>query len=285
MKIARFWNLSRIQVNRPDGKPIDVSSWGWSESDPNEALQRSEESTRRLADRISSGQPFPDHYIGYGDRPVREQIINEIKNDSGETYAMVTRNRYGSLVLNTSDMMFIDVDVEPDKPAGLLDAIKGLFGSKPLDNFARTLEHITSTARSLPQYTFRIYRTFAGFRCVVINKRIGPASTESQDLFAAFRSDPLYVRLCKNQESFRARLTPKPWRCDQPLPFSFFPFANDAVEARAREWERSYHEAAEPYATCSFVEQIGNDRTAADLRQLIEMHDKETRASAALPLA
>jgi len=31
------------------------------------------------------------------------------------------------------------------------------------------------------------------------------------------RSDPEYVKLCRIQECYRARLTPKPWRwCDEP---------------------------------------------------------------------
>lgn len=285
MKIARFWNLTRMEVKRPDGRRFDVSTWGWSENNAAEALQRSEESSRRMAERISTGQPFPDRYISYGDRPAREEILNETTDETGKTIAMVTRNRYGAIVLNTSDMMFIDVDVRPDRPPGLLDAIKGLFGSRKPDNFTVTLEHILQTARTMSQYTFRIYRTHSGFRCAVINKRIKPGSTESEDLFAAFRSDPLYVQLSKNQESFRARLTPKPWRCDQDAPYFSFPFANEGVEKMYRKWEREYAAAAEPYATCSFIEQIGNDRVVADFRALLEMHDKETKASVGLPLA
>lgn len=285
MKIARFWKLTKMQVRRPDGKPIDVSTWGWSADDPSEAQQRSEESSRRLAERVSSGQPFPDKYISYGDRPAREEILSETADETGNMIAMVTRNRYGAVVLNTSDLMFIDIDVPPDRPPGLLDAIKGLFGSRKPDNFTETLDHILQTARTMSQYTFRLYRTHAGFRCAVINKRIKPGSAECEDLFAAFRSDPLYVRLCKNQESFRARLTPKPWRCDQEAPYFSFPFPNEDIEEIYRKWEREYAVAAEQYATCTFLEQIGDDRVIADFRQLLDMHDRETKASVSLPLA
>lgn len=274
-----------MEVKRPDGKPVEVSSWGWSANDPAEAQQRSEESSQRLAARITAGQPFPDKYISYGDRPVREEILNEITDETSNLFAMVTRNRYGAVVLNTSDLMFIDVDVPEAESPGLLASIKSLFGSHPIDKYTMTLDHILQTARSLTQYTFRIYRTYAGFRCVVINKRINPGSAESEDLFAAFRSDPLYVRLCKNQESFRARLTPKPWRCNQAAPFYFFPFANAEVEEVSRKWEREYAAASAPYATCKFIEQIGNDRTVADFRHLLDLHDKETRSTADLPLA
>lgn len=41
-------------------------------------------------------------------------------------------------------------------------------------------------------------------------------------LLTDFGSDPLYIRLCRLQESFRARLTPQPWRCRlQSLPVRF----------------------------------------------------------------
>ncbi len=285
MKIARFWRRSEIHTNGPDGRPIEVAAWGWSADDPAEAQRQADERSQRSAKRIIAGEPFPNTYDSYGDRPAREEIIHEIKNDEGETIAMLTRNRYGAVILNTADLMFIDIDVpEPPSP-GLFGAIKSLFGSKPEDPFVAAQIRIAAVAGSRPEYTVRLYRTFAGFRCVVVNRRIKPGSVESDALLSGFGSDPLYVRLCKNQESFRARLTPKFWRCKYEAPRGRFPFNDEVEKEMYRNWQRGYGQASGGYATCSFVEQYGTDRTVADFRPLIELHDRETRSASRMPLA
>lgn len=284
MKIARFWKRSSINTTFPDGRPIEVMAWGWSADDPAEAQQRAEESSQRSAKRIVSGEPFPDSY-GYGDRPAREEIIREIKNEDDETIAMLTRNRYGAVVLNTADLMFIDIDVAPAHPTTIIDAIKSLFGNRPEDPIVAAHKRIAAVANDRPQYTIRLYRTFAGFRCAVINKRIKPGTAESDALLSAFGSDPLYVRLCKNQESFRARLTPKFWRCGFRVPPAQFPFNNETEKEGYRSWERSYEQASSGFSTCLFVVQFGTDRTVADFRQLIDLHDRDTRSESSMPLA
>ena len=55
---------------------------------------------------------------GYYDRPPREEIVREIAGASGQTDAMLTRNSYSALVLNTPRLMFIDIDIPPDAPLG-----------------------------------------------------------------------------------------------------------------------------------------------------------------------
>jgi hypothetical protein len=285
MKIARFWRRSKIHTNGPDGRPIEVAAWGWSADDPAEAQRQAEERSQRSAKRIAAGKPFPNTYESYGDRPAREEILREIKSEDGETIAMLTRNRYGAVVLNTADLMFIDIDVPEPPPSGIIDAIKSLFGNKPQNAFVTEQERIAAIASERPDYTIRLYRTFAGFRCAVVNKRIKPGTPESDALLSAFGSDPLYVRLCRNQESFRARLTPKFWRCGYESPRGRFPFRDEAEKEMYRNWERGYEQASGSYSTCVFVEQFGNDRTVADFRGLIELHDRDTRTESNLPLA
>lgn len=285
MKIARFWKNSTLKTNHPDGRPIEVIAWGWSADDPAEAQHQADERSQRSAKRIISGGPFPDTYDTYGDRPAREEILREIKNDEGETIAMLTRNRYGAVVLNTADLMFIDIDVPTPRSLGIIGAIKSLFGNKPEDPFVVAQKRIAAVANDRPQYTIRLYRTFAGFRCAVVNQRIKPGTGESDALLSAFGSDPLYVRLCRNQESFRARLTPKYWRCGYEAPRSRFPFSSDVERQLSGRWERGYEKASIKYSTCLFVDQFGTDRAIGEFRDLIELHDRETRAESDLPLA
>jgi hypothetical protein len=256
---------------------MDVVAWGWSADTPDEAQKKAEEAVQRSAQRIASGQGFPDSY-GYPDRPAREEIVEEIKDESGEAIAMITRNSYGSLVLNTARLMFIDIDVPKPASQGLIGLIKNLFGGAPSDPFEPVLQQIREKAGAMPDLTFRVYRTAAGFRLAVINKRIDPTSNEGQNLLSAFGSDPLYIRLCKNQESFRARLTPKHWRCRVESPRGRYPFRDQVEEDMHRLWIEKYNAATSGYAVCRFVEQIGSQAAFSDFRRLIELHDRETKA-------
>ncbi|HEV8675259.1 MAG TPA: hypothetical protein VGX21_14515 [Methylomirabilota bacterium] len=100
-----------------------------------------------------------------------------------------------------------------------------------------------------------------------------------------FGADPLYVRLCRLQQSFRARLTPKPWRCGLAAPPATFPFDTPRAESRFRAWEASYASTAARYATCRYLATVGGDRMAPGLEDLVRYHDQETRATSDLPLA
>lgn len=284
MKIARYWKRAYIRTNSPDGRPMDAVAWGWSADTPDEAQKKADEAVQRSAQRIATGQGFPDSY-GYPDRPAREEIIEELKNEDGDLIAFISRNSYGSLVLNTARLMFIDIDVPKPASQGLLGLIKSLFGGASSDPFEPVLQQIREKASAMPDLTFRVYRTAAGFRLAVINKRIDPTGSESQSLLSAFGSDPLYVRLCKNQESFRARLTPKHWRCAFESPPCRFPFPNEALERRYLQWVDDYNELSADSATCRFIEQIGSHPTVGDFRRLIELHDRETRCNSELVLA
>lgn len=283
MKFARHWKRANVKVTSANGRLMDAVAWGWSFDDPAEAQSRADEAAQRLAARIAAGGPFPDSY-GYPDRPAREEIVREITGDDGSLSAAITRNIYGSLVLNTSRLMFIDIDV-PEQSPGLLDSIKSLFGIKTPDAFDIALERIRATAARSPQFTFRVYRTAAGFRLAVMNKRIDPTGGESETLLYNFGSDSLYQRLCKNQQSFRARLTPKHWRCNYESPRGRWPFGSANDEATYRNWEQGYNNACLPYATCRFIEELGTDRTVGEFREVIALHDRETRADSQLPLA
>ncbi len=103
-------------------------------------------------------------------------------------------------------------------------------------------------------------------------------------LLDAFDADPLYRRLCKNQECFRARLTPKPFRCGSPNPPGRFPFTGDQKSEYER-WDASYRKQAENYSTCRYVETIGPIECRTDLQGLIELHDGLTKALSDKPLA
>jgi hypothetical protein len=100
-----------------------------------------------------------------------------------------------------------------------------------------------------------------------------------------FRADPLYVRLCRMQESFRARLTPKPWRMGIRKPPVQFPFDTSAEQARFSEWEREYESESVKHATCAYQSAFGTGAALPEFEALIRLHDSKTKATSGLPLA
>jgi hypothetical protein len=62
--------------------------------------------------RVSSGEPFPERYA-FADRPIREEILRELRDPWGASEAIVTRNGYGAEVLNTARLLFADIDDPP----------------------------------------------------------------------------------------------------------------------------------------------------------------------------
>lgn len=285
MKIARYWERADMEIPGQDGFPFPITGWGWSETSREEAAQRARDSVQNIASRLTSGKGFPDAY-SYLSRPRREEIVEELTNDEGELIAFITRNHYGALVLNTASLMFIDVDVPVENPgSGFFRSIKQLFGKPAVSPADLIRARIRDAAARFPSMTFRVYRTLAGFRIAVMNKRISPNSTEAVELFNAFGSDPLYVTLCRNQESFRARLTPKHWRCGIEKPLTNFPYETPEARSLFANWKAKYERDSSGFATCHFIEQIGTNTALHENARLIRIHDSSAKADSQLQLA
>lgn len=285
MHVPRFWEKESTTATAPNGRSVAAGCWGWSEHSPEEARSRAAASAKRLVARLLGDGDLPSHY-GYDERLPREEIVDEFTDADGQTQAIVTRNAYGSLILNTRDLMFIDVDFPPSRPQPLPGFLMKLLGQPaPQDPEASVGEKIRSAARNNRGLGFRIYRTKNGFRVMVLSRPIRAESDESRRLLDAFDADPLYRRMCKNQDCFRARLTPKAWRCHLSSPPARFPFADASQQAAQRDWEKNYLSAISNYSTCQYIETIGNDVPDPELVGLVELHDKLSKASSSDPLA
>jgi hypothetical protein len=116
------------------------------------------------------------------------------------------------------------------------------------------------------------------------NTYLDPASDETTAFLNGFGADPAFVTLCRLQASFRARLTPKPWRCGCPVPPGQHP-RDAAAQSEFGAWLSKYDAASRAHATCGFVEAIGSAPPDADTRAIVDEHDRVTRAFEALPLA
>jgi len=303
MKLARFWTRQPGEATGAGGESVRVTSRGWSNQSMEDAAVVAREIATKVAQRVASGDPKARQY-GYGDRPLPEPVIQELRDSSGASSGVITRNAYGALVLNTRDLMFVDIDRE-GAPAGvaatvqdfaqeLVSGLSSLFGNPkpvgavPVQQQGFAIDSVVTGIQQVAQrnnLSVRIYKTAAGYRVLIFNLRFDPASPQTEALLREFGSDALYIRLCKMQESFRARLTPKPWRLGMPQPPVSFPLAGPNEEAQFYEWVGKYTAASARYATCRFVAGFGSAPLDPELQPLIAYHDKETRIDSPLPLA
>ena len=281
MHFPKYWALHREDAGM---------SWQWSDTSLAEAQARAQAAAHKAAVKFASGEPLQRY--GYSDRPLREEVLREIRDGAGALTAVITRNSYGCQVLNTTRAMFVDVDLPEPKPAAAVGGwLKSLFGKPaappptPEDPARAVLAKADAWAQQNAGWGWRVYRTKAGFRLLATHALFDPASPAVEAVFEAMGTDPLYRRLCKVQECFRARLTPKPWRCDMETPPSRWPWQSPKQESKHREWEARYQKATTGFATCALVATLGSRLVHPELQSIVTLHDEATRVGTVLPLA
>lgn len=281
MKFPPFWAR---------GDCGNFSCWRWSDNSVDEAQASARVAAEKLAELFKAGRP-PRGAYGYGDgRPMREPVLREWRGDDGAQTAVITRNSYGCLVLNTAQIMFVDVDAPEPKSAGLGGLFGGLFGKKkpalaenPFQ--AELLSKAGQVVQRSPDWGWRVYKTRAGYRLLATHKLFDPAATEMDGIFDELGADPLYQQLCKSQKCYRARLTPKPWRCsvfDKP---PRWPWPDAKTEQRFKKWEQQYLEECEEWATCELIATLGNTEVHVAIQPIVAAHDEATRAESKMQLA
>ena len=269
------------------GKNGSFYCWRWSSHSIADAQSLANLAAQKLADRFLAGDHPPQHGGYYPNRPVREQILQEIKDDAGAVSAVVTRNSYGCHVLNTARVMFVDIDLGEPRPSG--GFFQRLFGnakhapSEPQQNEA--IARTENWTRGNPAWGWRIYRTRAGLRLMATHGLVEADSDIADGVFEALGADPLYRKLCQTQKCFRARLTPKPWRCGIRSKPERWPWLDAKQEKRFQKWEAQYQSFAFNWATCEFLRQIGNPIVHPAVQVILKLHDGPARAESKLHLA
>jgi hypothetical protein len=277
MKIHRYW--AREQA--VDARGRTVSRYGWSDDGPEPAREHARQRARAALAQLDAPHPPPAHYL-YGDRPLREPIVETLGAPEAPT-AIVTRNAYGALILNAADVFFADIDRAPPSPGAALRALIGrLWGRSARD--AAIPERVEQAAAERPGLGLRLYRTAAGYRCLAASQRFAPGSPAADALLDALDSDPQYRRLCRVQQCFRARLSPKPWRCGLAPPPVRFPWQNEQEAEAFAQWQAAYDQACRGYAVCELAATFGPAADDPDLAALIRLHDRLTCVAGA-PLA
>jgi hypothetical protein len=320
MIIPDHWAEAR-QQHRAAGRQITVRRFGWSAVSADDAgamaARRADEALRLLigGQQLLRREPKVP-YNGAAGVPIREEVLAR----HGD--AVITRNAYGAQCLNSPNALFADVDFDtplPFKPIAavfavlaLLSAAIGashrswvvglalLFASLALAGpFARLLRRVGAAAQggaqagifrrlkaflsTRPDWNVRVYKTPAGLRLLATHRPFHPSDPEVESFFRAVMADPVYVRMCLNQQCFRARLTAKPWRIGiaahmRPRP-GVWPVAPEQMGKR-NAWIVAYEARAQQFAACRYLASIGSGAVHQQLQPVIDLHDSACRANA-----
>jgi len=208
-----------------------------------------------------------------------------------ETTAKTTINAYGAKVLNCSNLPFVDIDFPRFRSPNFIDKMLNKFFGKPLVTIngetvtADVVKKCERIVSEQPEMGIRLYRTHNGLRVVVTSYPIDPTSDTADSLFQYFSSDKLYVRLCKTQKSYRARLTPKYYRIQLNKPTYRYPFESDLAQTENSKWQKEYTNVSEEYSTCRIVGEYGSSSISQEFKQILEYHDRVCKIDSNLPLA
>lgn len=288
MSIPRYWKRASKIVKSREGKELKLTAWGWSDVGDDDARKMAERRVQDNASRVLTSAS-KDEYP-YPRTPLREEIIEDISL-RGEEFDIITRNRYGASVLNSSSVYFADIDFDGSATKqSVFGALGRLFGKKP-DKSVRDLteegafERIDKFLTLNRGWGFRIYRTFGGLRLIATHGRVKVSDSSAIETLKSLGSDPRYIKLCEIQSCYRARLSPKPWRCGFRAPTITYPFENEESLREFDDWKRGYEASAGGFAACKYIKSMGLSVVGSDVSEIVSLHDERTGALTGMPLA
>jgi hypothetical protein len=284
MNIPRYWAKAErtVQVSKGFYKTLHLVAWKGSEHSLEDAQQKANAALEERIQRKTQGNDLKSY--PKGSSPLREAIIEEIRNPEGERIAVITRNAVGCLVINTAKVLFIDLDFahQTDPSTGLIKRFSGWFQGKKEPKVpspkteAGLLLKVQNWQAQNPNWAIRVYRTRRGFRLLVAHDLFDPTSELVQQTMKTLGADGLYQKLCLSQACFRARLTPKPWRIGLQRPDTRHPFSTPQEEASQHAWQTQYNQKIGGFSVCKVLANLGQAAVHQDIAQIMEIHDQYT---------
>jgi hypothetical protein len=326
MIVPDHWAEARRQ-HRSRNRQITVRRFGWSMHSADDAQTMADRRADEALQGLIAGQKLLRRepkmpYNGAEGVPIREEVLLR------EGEQVITRNGYGARCLNSPNALFADVDfdVEWSRASIALSALavlatglgvgfaRGSVGwglgalvlaavlAAPVVRSLRSLwvqlhggaealvrKRLAKFLANRAVWNVRLYRTPAGLRLLATHQPFAAGDAEVQAFFDAVKVDPIYARMCRNQQCFRARLSAKPWRMGmashmRPRP-GVWPVAADKLPTR-QAWVENYEARAAQFAACRYVESVGSGAVHLLLQPVVALHDQECRANdGALKLA
>ena len=275
MKFYKYWERAEAPVESDRGR-WKLRCYGGSNLSLEDALRRASEIATRAARAIESGASSSQY--AYADRVFREEIVEEL-GSRDEPMAIISRNSYGSLVLNTARAFFADIDYPEPQPRGFWQIVRSLFGGTSRDLPKADGEIITRLheyAEQRPTVGLRLYRTAGGYRCLATHQEYAPGSREAPS--PPRRSGSRSALL---ETLSRPRLLPRSTHAEvlalrRSASARGFPWRSEAEQLKFREWEARYERVADRYSTCALVGHFGNEDIHPAVFPILEQHDLRT---------
>jgi hypothetical protein len=150
------------------------------------------------------------------------------------------------------------------------------------------IKHVEVFLMQHPNWRIRLYRTPAGLRLLVMHQTFDPGQAEVANFFDAIGADKIYVRMCLQQNCFRARVSPKPWRIGitshmKPRP-GIWPIKPERLPER-EQWVNEYERKSEGFASCGFIADMGSNDIDPTVERVRILHDDLCHAESGKPLA
>ena len=269
MKIYKYWVVEKQKI-LIDGNPQEITCYGGSNVSMEDARAKAREKAAKIERKIAGETHLFDRY----EAEIREELLRIIDDHSA-----ITRNRYGAQVLNTENMMILDID-KPKPASG--GGLAGLFKKKdtrpPKEQIFEMVRNLAMT--KYKEYGFRLYETYQGTRVIVLGRDFDPRADETKRMMHEFNSDPLYTTLCIKQGCYRARLTPKPYR--MKLRDYKVKYPRDGEDGEFQRWLSEYESVSRDFSVCKLIEQIGASQYVNDV---VRLHDDMTGVGYPLRLA
>ncbi len=247
MLVPHFWAESSLQNKLPT-KQVTVKRWGWSDLSQEDAQALADRRASEAMERILSGEKLrrretKDSYGNEEGVPIREEVL------ARHGTVVITRNSYGSLCLNTPNVLFADVDAQWHGAlrlnfggclfiliagisaglwqrsfpigAGIVVGVPWLwsFINQKINRSRRPLAEVEAKEDNLnsirafaekhPDWHLRVYETPAGHRLLAMHAVFDPQGDEAKSALKDFNSDQRFANLCALQACFRARVSPK----------------------------------------------------------------------------
>lgn len=268
MLIPRYWTRLHVDLDI-DGTPQPSQFLGSSNISVADAKAVALDRATKAQERIhrNDGRRAEEYEVS-----IREEIVKELSAD-----AIVTRNRYGAEVLNCARLVMIDVDQAPVR--GLWAQLFGLDKCTPKERMLKRIRDVASVHRDR-SLGFRIYETHNGYRVLVTGRNMAPTDPTVHRLFDGMNGDTLYAHLCRRQDCFRARLTPKPSRMRLKAIRLHFPYDAETQEA-LNDWLPGYKGRSRDFSVCHLIDVIGSTYVSDAVRY----HDERCCRGRSLPLA
>lgn len=267
MQVFKYWHKAQQRAEGPKGRMFDLTCWGGSSTSPEDAKVQAKQKLERWIQRLINGQTLDEYEYASG--RLREELIEEITDPDGRVIGAITRNRYGALVLNSASVFIADIDVP--KP-GFIDRLLSLFGRKPKDK-SHYVAQVRQFSDNFPDYSLVVYETHSGLRVFITGDEFEPRSENAVLILERLGSDAMYRKLCLAQQSYRARLTPKPWRCGVDRPPNSFPRETHEQQAAFDKWLDKYNLRSKAFAVCRPMAEMGPPTTTDAARRILNAHD------------